>query len=215
MDRKIITINKKLAAGALAVITLSVVAPYIAYAALTANSTLTQSITAGTISTDFRNASNVLVSGPTFTMNAINVSNSLQTATGTYGDTTRRISVDNPGGANNGWTLTLNAAVPATDVWTSGGNTYDFNAATAAAGQLTVNPSPGTLTAVVGTTTGITKGSSATFNSTSPVTIMSAASGADDISTTSLYGVTLSQTVPASTPAGSYSITMVQTVAAI
>lgn len=207
--------NKKiLIAAALLVLTVSG-APYIVHAALTANSTLTQSITAGTISTDFRTSANVLVSNPTFTMNAVNVSNSQQTATGTYGDTTRRISVDNPGGANNGWTLTLNSSAPSTDLWTSGGNTYDFNAASAAAGQLTVNASGGTLTAVVGSTTAITKGSSATFTSTSPITILSAAAGADDISTTSLYGVSLSQTIPASTPAGSYSITMVQTVAAI
>lgn len=199
----------------LLLVSIATVPSYMAYAALTANSTLTQSITAGTISTDFRDGSYALVTNPTFTMNAITVSNAQQTATGTFGDSTRRIAVDNPGGANNGWTLTLNAAVPASDVWTSGGNTYDFNAASAASGQLTVNANAGTLTAVIGTTTGITKGSSSTFTTTSPISLLAAAAGADDIGRYTLYGVTLSQTVPASTPAGSYSITMVQTVAAI
>jgi len=212
---KIKTFNKKFAIGAFAVITAAFAVPYVAHAALTANSTITQAIAAGTISTDFRTSAGVLVNGPSFAMNPINVSNSQQTATGVFGETEKRIAVDNPGGANGGWTLTLNAAVPATDMWTSGGNTYDFNAATAAAGQLTVNPNAGTLTAVIGTSTGITKGSSATFTTSSPITLLSAAAGADDITHTTLYGATLSQTVPASTPAGSYSITMVQTVAAI
>lgn len=189
--------------------------PYMAYAALTANSTLSQQINPGTLSTDFRTSSGTLVSGPTFAMNAVNVSNAQQTATGVYGETEKRIAVDNPDASDTGWTLTLNASTPATDKWVSGANSYDFNDASAANGQLTVNPSVGTLTGVIGTTTGITRGTSTTFNSTSPITILSASAGADDITNTTLYGVTLSQTIPASTPAGSYSITMVQTVAAI
>lgn len=189
--------------------------PHVAKAALTANSTITQLINAGTLSTDFRTSAGVLVSNPTFAMNAVSVSNSQQTATGTYGLTEARIAVDNPDASDTGWTLTLNADTPATDVWTSGGNTYDFNAGSASAGQLTVNASAGTLTAEIGTLTGITKGALATFTSTSPITILSASSGADDITNTTLYGVTLSQTIPASTPAGSYSITMVQTLAAV
>lgn len=182
----------------------------VAYAALTANSTLTQTITAGTISTDVRNASNAVVSSPSFALVARTVSTSQQSTTGTFGESAQRISVDNPGGANNGWTLALNSVTPATDRWTSGGNTYLYNG-TAATGQLTVNANAGTITPLAGTTTGVTKGASTAFSGATPVTILDAAASSDDILNLYITGVTLSQTIPANTPAGSYSLTMVQT----
>lgn len=212
---RISRINKRISAGALVILAGVALPSYVAFAALTANSTLEQEVAVGTLSTDFRTSAGVLVNNPTFTMNPVTVSNAQQTATGTFGETEKRIAVDNPDAADDGWTLTLNASNPATDEWTSSGDSYKFNAATAADGQLTVDPSGGTLTAVAGGTTGISKGSVATFNSTSPVTLMSASAGAADLTNTTLYGVSLSQTIPASTPAGSYSLTMVQTVAAV
>lgn len=185
-----------------------------AHAALTANSQLTQSITAGTISTDIRDAGGVVVSSPTFAMNAATVSNSMQTVTGTFGTSTQRISVDNPGGANGGWTLALNATVPGTGTWTSGGNTYAYNGAAAANGQLTVNPAAGTLTSVTGGSTGITLGTSATFTGTSSITLINAAAASADIWNGYVTGIGLSQTIPASQPSGSYTLNMTQTVTA-
>ena len=69
--------------AALSLVTLAV-APH-AYAALSATSLLSQSITAGTISTDIRNASNVIINNPTIAMAAITASTAQQTATGTFG----------------------------------------------------------------------------------------------------------------------------------
>lgn len=184
----------------------------VAYAALTANSTLTQSITAGVLSTDIRNASDVVVGSPSFAMAARTVSTSQQSTTGTLGETAQRLTVDNPGGANSGWTLTLNATTPGTTTWTNGTNTYAYNS-TAAAGQLTVNPGAGTITALAGTTSNISKGATTTFSGTTAITLLDAAAASDDILKVHVTGIGLTQTIPANTPAGSYSITMVQTVA--
>jgi hypothetical protein len=185
-----------------------------AHAALTYDSDLTQQINAGTLSTDVRDGSNAVVATPAFAMSPVSVSNSQQVSTGTFGSSTQRISVDNPGGANNGWTLSLGATTPATEKWVSGGNNYAFNGATPELGQLTLNPAAGTITPVVGTSAGITQGTSATFSGTSPITLLTAAAGSDDIWNGYLTGVGLSQTIPASQPGGSYSINMTQTVVA-
>ncbi len=185
-----------------------------AHAALTANSTFSQSITNGVLSTDVRNASNVVVGSPSFSMAARTVSTSQQSTTGTFGDSAQRISVDNPGGANNGFSLTLNATTPGTGTWSSGGNTYAYNG-TAAAGQMTVDPTASTWTALVGTTGGITKGTSSTFTASTPITLATTSAALEDIWNGYMTGVGLTQTIPANMPAGTYTISMTQTVAAL
>lgn len=184
------------------------------YAAPTANSQLRQVINAGTLSTDIRNTSDGVVSNPTFAMGAVNVSTSAQTSTGTFGEAARRITVDNPGGANNGWTLTLNATTPGTGKWTDGSNSYAYNG-TATTGQLTVNPAAGALTSMTGTNTGITLGAQATFSGATPITLLNAAASSDDIWRGYVTGVSLSQVIPAAQAPGSYTLPMTQTVAAI
>ena len=209
--------TNKLLGLALAVAVVGAGAP-LAHAALTANSTLSQSITAGTLSTDIRDASNNLVSAPTFNMTGVNVSTSQQTATGTFGTSAQRISIDNPGAVTTqSITLTLAATGGASATWTSGSNTYAFNGASAANGQLTVDPAPSTWTARTGTTTGITKGSAATFSGglNTPVTIATLPGSLEDIWNGYVTGIGLSQTIPANTPVGTYTISMTQTVAAV
>lgn len=186
-----------------------------AYAALTATSTLTQSITAGTLSTSIRDAAGAVVASPTFAMSALTASTTQQTSTGTFGSSTQRITVDNPGGASSGWTLALNGTTPASSKWTSGANSYSYNGASAAVGQLTVNPAAGTITPVIGTATGVTLGASATFNSATAVTLISAAATSDDIWNGYATGIGLSQTVPAGQATGTYSLPMTQTVTAL
>jgi hypothetical protein len=177
----------------------------------TADSELSQVINAGVLTTDFRDGSNVVVGAPSFSLSATSVSTSQQTVTGTFGSATQRISVDNPGGADNGWTLAI-AASNVSDLWTSGGSSYDFNGV-ASAGRLTFDPSVGTLTSLVGASTGITKGSSAFFSSgtTDSITLLTAASGSDNIWNGYLTGVSVSQTVPAAQSAGAYTLDLVQT----
>lgn len=189
-------------------------APLIANAASTATSELTQQITAGVLSTDILDETGADVASPTFAMSAATVSNQQQSVTGTFGSNTQRVTVDNPQAANNGWTLTWNATVPGTGVWTDGGtNTYPYNDSVAN-GRLTVDPSVGSLTPVVGTSTGITLGSSTSFTGVTPVTLITAAAGSDDVWNGYITGVGLVQTIPASQPAGSYTLDMTQTVTA-
>ncbi|MET0980359.1 MAG: hypothetical protein ABWX90_03825 [Candidatus Saccharimonadales bacterium] len=185
--------------------------------AAAANSQLTQTINAGVLSTSVLNAGGAVVASPSFAMTAGVVStSSQQTVTGTFGSDSQRITVDNPGASATGFTLTLAATAGPTATWTDGAKTYPFNAASAALGQLTVNATPGILTPVTGTATGIAKGNTATFAGglNTPVNLLNAGSTSDDVWNGYLTGVSLSQTIPAGTPAGSYSISLTQTVTA-
>jgi hypothetical protein len=198
-------INKKVTTGVVAIVGIAALAavPFIAYAAPTATSRLTQQITAGALSTDIRDGSGNVLANPAFTM----------TVTGTFGSATQRITVDNPGGASGGWTLALNATTPGTGTWTSGANNYPYNG-TAAAGRLTVNPAAGAIVSTIGASTGISLGASTSFTGTTPVTLVTATEASDDIWNGYFTGIGLTQTIPASTPAGSYTLDMTQTVTA-
>lgn len=205
----------KLTGSLVAVALFAALAPAAHATTDTATSELTQSIAAGVLITDFRDASNVIVGSPSFAMSTATVSTEQQTITGTFGSNAQRISVDNPGGANGGWTLTI-AASNVADLWTSGGNTYDFNGS-AANGQLTLNPAVATLTSRVGTSTNVSLGTSTAFNSgvVDAVTLLTAGSGADDVWNGYLTGVGVSQTIPAAKPVGSYSLNLVQTATSV
>lgn len=186
----------------------------VANAATTASSKLSQTINPGVLSTDIRNSSNVVVNNPTFSMAAKTVSFSQQTSTGTFGDNQNRIYVENPGAANNGWTLTLNALQPGSGVWGSGSDTYKYNA-NATTGQLTVNPSAGTITPVIGSGTGVLKNTATAFSGSNPVRLMTASASADKVWAGYITGIGLTQAIPASQPAGTYTLPMVQTITAL
>jgi hypothetical protein len=185
------------------------------YAAASDSTNFTQQIGAGVISSFIGDASGAEVTSPSVAFSNVSVSNAVQTSTGTLGTNSERVYVDNPSGANSGWTVTLAATGGPSAKWTAGGNQYSYNGASSANGQLTVDPSVGTITMEVGTNTGITKGSSATYNSgTSSITLLTASAGSDDINRLYLTGVGLSQTIPASTPPGSYQLDFTETVTA-
>ena len=184
-----------------------------AYAANKADSVLSQKITEGVLSTDIRDASGTVLTKPTFDMSDVVASTSVKTSTGTLGANDKRITVDNPGGANNGWTLALNATTPGTATWSSGSSSYAYNG-TAATGQLTVNPAAGTLTSVIGGSTGISLGSSSAFSGTTPITMITAAASSADIWNGYVTGIGLSQSIPAGQATGTYTIDMTQTVTA-
>lgn len=188
---------------------------------------LTQSINAGTLNVDILDSSRVAVASPAFALGASTYSFNCQTVTGTLGDNNNRIYMTNPGADNNGFTIGL-AASATTATWTAGANKYDFNDATASCGdsadtdtvggQLTVDPSVETITAdyTSGTTTGITKGSSTAYSEVgtvvSSVQLVDAGSTSDDAGRWYITGAGLSQTIPAQTPIGSYSLGMVLTI---
>jgi hypothetical protein len=198
----------------LAALTSIVAAAPAAHAALTANSQLSQQVTAGTLSTSIRDGAGAVVASPSFSMGSVAASTSVQTATETFGSASQRITVDNPGGADNGWVLSLAATGGATATWTSGANTYAFNG-TGTTGQMTINPAAATLVPTTpNTATGVTKGTSGTFTGATPITLLTAGTTAEKIWNGYITGVGVSQVIPANQPLGTYTIDMTQTVAA-
>ncbi len=202
---------------------------------------LTQAINAGTLSIEFVDSSYVAVPTPNVNMTSAIFSFSPQTATGSLGTNNERIYWTNPDAADGGYVITMAATAGTTSCWdevngggggfggglfgTCGPGDYDFNDpgavldgadADALAGQLTVDPSTGTITARTGTTTGMTLGSSNAFSETgaivTSITLLTAAAGADDISSTYVTGIGLSQLIPAQQPAGTYTINMTVTI---
>ena len=199
---------------------LGVLVPATALAAPSSN--LSQTITAGTLSTDILDGTRTPVASPSVAMSATNFSFSCQTVTGTLGSSTQRLYVTDPSSTLNGWTLALAATGGATAKLQNGGATssYAYNDATGSGctnGQLTVNPSVGTVTADCTSTncTGatITKGASTAMTSSTPVTLMTGTASAN-VWRGYLTGATLSQQIPAEQPADSYTIGMTLTVTA-
>ncbi len=200
------------------------------------NSNLTQTINAGTLTTDIRDASRASVASPSVAFGAVSFAYSCWSIgggapTATFGSNTQRIYVDNPGAANNGWTLTLAATSGATTLWQNSGSTqnYDFNDAGGSGctdggdadsrpGQLSVDPSVSTLTAdcVSCNTSNITKGSSTAYDqgTTDSVTLLNAASASSDTGRWYLTGVGMTQTIPAEQYPDSYTINFTLTVTA-
>ena len=194
-------------------------------------SSFTQIINPGTLAVDIVNASYVSVASPVVAMTDATFSFSCQSSTGTFGTTTEQILVRNPHAANDGWVVSL-AAATTSAVWDGAASDFDFNdptssgctdsadAGDAVGGQMTVDPSVGTLAAgpcAVCTTANITKGSSAAFNegTTDTITVLNAAAASNDVGIWKLTGVSISQTIPAEQEAASdYDINMVLTIVA-
>ncbi len=198
------------------------------FAADTSN--FTQTINAGTLAVDITNSSYVTVGSPTVAMNAATFSFGCQTVTGTFGTASEQIYITNPDAADNGWTVSV-AASATTAVWDSAGTDFDFNDPTTSgcadggdadslAGQLTINPAAGSVTAAQCdscNTTGVTLGTSSAFNqgTTDSITVATGASESSDIGDWYIRGVSLSQTIPAEQPAAAdYDINMVLSIVA-
>ncbi len=190
------------------------------YASATSN--FAQTINAGTLSVDIVDGSYVTVGSPSVTMSAKTFSFSClsggSASTGTFGTASQVIYIKNPDAADNGWSVSL-AGSATTAVWDSAGTDYDFNDAGGSGctdgadadsfgGQMTVDPSVGTLATgacASCATTAVSKGTSASFieGSTDSITLLTGASGSNDIGDWKLTGVSISQTIPAEQPAAS------------
>ena len=199
------------------VLSLAVLGAPAVYAQSTADSKLTQTISAGTINTNFTDASGATVSNPSFAMSNATVSTTGNiTTTGAYGSNTQRATVDKPG-ISGGFTLALAAKNPTIGWYNSSTpavSAYKHNG-TLAEGQLTLGAG-GTLGQYTGGSTGITGSVGGTFTGTTPITIMAGASATmDSVWRGYVHGISLTQVIPKGTPAGSYSIDLVQTVASV
>lgn len=210
--------NKKRISGLVGAIFLAAGA---AFAASTP--TLNQTISAGAKSVDIVDSGGTTVGSPSVTFSSANFSFDTQDTTGTLPSGTDKIRVYNPTSTAT-WTVNI-AGSAATAVWTDGGsNTYDFNDssgytdggdADSVGGQMTVDPSGGTLAGVSGcATTNVSKGASDSFvqGSVDSIDLVTAASGAATFCRWDLTGVGMTQKIPASQAAASYSISMTLTI---
>lgn len=181
-----------------------------------------QAISEGAKSVDVVDGSGNSVASPAVSFSAANFSFSTQDTTGTLGTASEKIRALNPTSGVT-WSVTL-AGNATTATWTTGSQYYDFNDgsgytdggdADSYGGQMTVDPSGGTLAGVLGcATTNVTKGTSDSFveGSVNSIDLMSAAAGASTFCRWDLTGVSLTQKMPAGQAAGSYSISMTLTI---
>ncbi len=230
--KRVLNTSKWLAAALTVVVLASSIVTFAAN-----NSTFSQVINAGTLSTDILDSSRVAVGSPAVSMSASNFSFSCQTggsaSTGTFGTNNERVYVSNPDAADSGWNLTVAATGGVTTRWANGGATqhFDFNDPTTSgctdgggdadtsSGQLTLDPSVSTLTTdcVSCTSANVTKGSSTAYEQgvTDSVTLLSAAAGSDDVWRGYLTGIAASQTIPAETPVDTYTLNLTLTATAL
>jgi hypothetical protein len=211
------------------VVTISCLTGATTYVLASPTSTFSQQINASTLATDIKDASRVTVASPSVSLAAVPFSHDCQTSTttGAFGTNTQRVYVDNPGAANNGWTLTI-AASATSSLWTAGALKFDFNDAGGCAvadsdtdtyiGQMGIDPSVSTLTADCTSCTvgNISKGAYTNFvsGSVDSITLLTAAAGSDDIGRWYLTGADLVQTIPGDQAAGTYNVDLTLTATA-
>lgn len=187
------------------------------------NSTMNQTISAGSLSIDIVDAGGTTVGAPSVTFSGGSFSFSTQDTTGTLGIASEKIRISN-GTSSTGWTASI-AGNATTDTWTDGGTyEYDFNDssgytdggdADGVGGQLTVDPSGGSIVAPDAgcTTSGVTAGASDSFDegTTDSIDIVNGSS-ADPFCRWDFTGAGLSQGIPAGQQAASYTLSLVLSV---
>ncbi|MEF3691627.1 MAG: hypothetical protein V3574_01055 [Candidatus Moraniibacteriota bacterium] len=163
----------------------------------------------GSLTVDIVDSGGSSVGSPTVSFSGVSYNWSAQQSTATMGVSAQKIRVTNTTGTPN-WTLSIAGTVN-TNLWTSGGNTYDFNG-TAAAGRLNANPSGITITPQSGcNNTGLTGGSSNYFvqGTQDSINILTAGSSAGTNCYWDITGVGLTQDIPAAQAIGSYSLNLI------
>jgi hypothetical protein len=183
----------------------------------------------GILGVDIVDGANHPVGSPSFGMDTVVVGNTCQTASGVMGITGQRIRLTNTT-ASPAWTLSVAPTGGTTASWTSGMGNYDYNDpagspagcssgadADGLAGQLSIDPSAGTITPKTGcTNTGVGLGTSSAFSqgTVDNITLMTASASAGMGCYWDLLGANLSQTIPAYQASGTYSLNMTMTVVA-
>ena len=193
----------------------------LAYAATTPQ--LNQTISDGVRSTDIVDAGGASVASPAATFGALTFSFNTQDATASSIFTSaQKIRVSNPT-STAVWSVNIAGSAP-TALWTSGGNTYDFNDSSGytdgadtdtKGGQLAVDPSGGTIAGVNGcATANVTTGTSDAFveGTNNSIDLFSGAAGSATYCRWDFTGVNMTQKIPAGQPSGSYSLAMTITV---
>jgi len=198
------------------------------YSAFAATTATTLSVTiSGSLNVSIVDSGGSVVGSPSVAMSATDWSNiDVSTSTGTLGVADQKIRVTNPT-ATKSWSLTIAATSGATTAWarTGGGGSFDFNDAVTGAdgadadsvgGQLTIDPSGGSITGTGDPASGtgdpalsdISLGSSTAFaeGSADSITLATASADAEAPGQWDVAGISLSQKIPKRTPTGDYTL---------
>ena len=177
-------------------------------------------------------ASDEVVTNPSFNLNSTVMKSTCQTTTGYLGVSNQQIRVHNTTSSGS-WSLTLAATDGATAYWkrAGGGVGYDYNDPSGSppgcnsgsdgdslAGQLSVDPTAGTVTTRTGCSlTGISKGGATAFSQGvfDSISLLQAGSGSNTDCLFDLTGVGLSQKVPSYQQYGNYSLDVTLTVVSL
>ena len=166
------------------------------------------------------------VISPFLAMDDVDFINMSQLSNGVLGTVDQKIRIQNTT-ANPAWSVSIAATSGSTALWNSGTHQYDFNdnaqSATDGAdsdsvgGQMSLNPTVGTITPQSGcTTTGVSLGSLASFveGSQDSITLISASGSAETNCYWGVTGITVEQSIPGSQNQGVYTLPMTLTIVA-
>lgn len=180
------------------------------------------------LSTSIVDGSGATIANPSVTFPTLNRSFSCVTNTGQLSSTSQKIRVTNTTN-NPNWSLSIAPTAGGSARWTTGGGSpkyYDFNDAGGVgctdgdsdgyAGQLSVVPTGASIVPQSGcSSSGVSLlGSTTGFTGSSAITLASAGSGAEYYCYWDLVNLSLSQKLPPSQPAGTYSLGLTITVVA-
>ncbi len=195
---------------------------------LAANTTtLSQTITNGTLAVDIVDAGGTTVASPSVTFGSTTFSFSSQTTTGTLGTASQKIRTSNPTSTAT-WGVALAATSGPTSLWTSGGNTFDFNDTGATDTGVDVDTKGGQLTWSGGgtfagvpdstacPTTGLSIASSTPYleGTTNSISVLTGGASATTFCRWDYTSAStnLSQVIPSSQPSGTYTLGMTLTI---
>ncbi|MEZ7820807.1 MAG: hypothetical protein QMB51_00705 [Patescibacteria group bacterium] len=201
---------RTLSIPALAVFGVAVLTAGVVFAASTPTFNLT--IVPGSLGIDIVNGEYATVAAPTVKFTDATAGFDCATTTGTLGEATQQIYITNPDASDGGYSVTL-APTAGTTTWKdSGTNTIAINDETATGcetGRMTISNgeiSNGRLSTDATTGISVNGGSFSTANTS--VTLVSASAASEDVSEVVANGFTIDQTIPARTPASTYSLPM-------
>lgn len=180
------------------------------------NATFQLTINPGSLGVDIVDDTYTTVGTPVVQFNAVSSSLDCASTTGILGTSSEQIYITNPDASDNGYTVSLAATDSISGAWSDGTNTFAYNNEAGSgcdAGQLTISGgiiSDGKLAS--DSTTGIVTVGGAFTSTVSSVTLISAPAESADISEVVATGFSLTQQIPARTPASSYSLPMTLTI---
>lgn len=211
--------NKKIIIGSVVAGAIVLLGGAAAYASNTTQ--LTQVIDTGTLTSDIVTSGGTPQNTPTLTLDQVTASGSTQTTSATYPSGTDQVFINNPGAASTSWNLSIAATAGPTAKWarSGGGADFDFNdpaGSGATNGQMTVDASNATLSVTApNTSTGISVNPTAeAFEEgvLDGITLVSATGSFQSVWQGYLTGVEISQKIPAGQAAGTYNISLTQTI---